>query len=445
MKKFVLMFTLVVFGFAFISCGKETTTAAQTTAANELAQGVTDTTILVGNTAATTGGFSVVGVPFNAAIEAVFKQVNDAGGIDGRTIQFKHYDDQFDAAQGVTYTETLVEEDEVFALVGHFGTPTVSATVNYIQEKGVPMVYAATGVNSLYFEESAGNPVMAVQPIYLTDGRIMTARAIVEDIYGTNHDEALAADAKIGVLYTNDDVGNSIKEGVETEMAALNIAASRVYYLEVTDLTVDTAVQLLKGYGVASVILAMNQDPFAYSITSMYNQNLEVPVFTSYVNADITAVDAAQYNVNRPIYTNAWVDVFSTEGQAAVTEYVTCINNADLTQEEKTAYYSNSFAIAGYIAAKVFVEGLERVAANGDLLTWENYIAAMEEGPIDIPMGGVVDFSAGKRWGIASMSLLQYTYTLGDDPSTTEVETDFAIESFAKIQEIETLSEIEAK
>ena len=449
MKKFVLMFTLVIFAVAFVGCGEETTattaTTATQTAAVELAQGVTDTTITVGNTAATTGYFAIVGVPFNIGIEAVFKEVNDAGGIDGRMLELIHYDDQFDAALGITYTETLVEDDEVFALVGHFGTPTVGATIDYIQTKGIPMVYAATGINSLYFEESLGNPVMAVQPIYKTDGRIMTARALTEDIYGVDGDAALADDALIGVLYTNDDVGNSIKAGIDTELAAMSVADNRVFHIAVTEATVDTAVQLLKAYGVSTVVLAMNQGPFAYTLTSMYDQELLVPVFTSYVNADITAVDHTQYNVNRSIYTNAWVDVFSEAGQAGVADYVACLNNTDLTVEEKAAYATNSFAIAGYIAARVFVEGLTRVEANGNPLTWENYIAAMEDGAIDIPMGGTVDFSDGMRWGIASMSLLQYSFSLGDNPATTDVtETDFVLETFGVMQPIQTLEEIEA-
>jgi len=69
----------------------------------------------------------------------------------------------------------------------------------------------------------------------------------------------------------------------------------------------------------------------------------------------------------------------------------------------------------------------------------------MENGPIDIPMGGTVDFSNGQRWGIASMSLLQYQITLGDDPSTTDVtETDFPIESFVVVEPIQTIAEIES-
>jgi branched-chain amino acid transport system substrate-binding protein len=177
----------------------------------------------------------------------------------------------------------------------------------------------------------------------------------------------------------------------------------------------------------------------------MATQTVELPIFTSYVNADPTYVNALEYTADRPIFTNAWVDVFSEEGQVAVADFVTTISEASFLDEEtKTAYYSNSFAIAGYIAATVFIEGLERVAANGEELSWETYIAAMEEGPIDIPMGGVVDFSDGKRWGIASMALLQYVKVDGDNPATTDV-TETAYGTFSQVVTIETIEEIEAK
>src|SRR5690554_4243557 len=92
---------------------------------DEVAHGVTDTTIRVGNVAATTGAFAAVGVTFNAGIQAYFKQVNDSGGIDGRTIEFVHYDDEFDPVKGKAFTEQLINDDKVFAIVGHFGTPTI--------------------------------------------------------------------------------------------------------------------------------------------------------------------------------------------------------------------------------------------------------------------------------------------------------------------------------
>lgn len=458
MKKLFLVFAMVAFAIGLTACtATEETTAAPTAApttevvtdapttpaAEVVAQGVTDTTILVGNTAAVTGAFAGVGVPFNDAIKAVFEAVNDAGGIDGRDIEFISYDDEFNASNGVTFTETLVEQDEVFALVGHFGTPTVGATLDYIQTQGVPMVYAATGINGLYFQESEGNPVMAVQPIYKTDGRIMAARALTTDTYGANHDEAFPTNGTVGVLYTNDDVGNSILEGIEIELDVLGVADANVEYISATTETMAAAVTSAVFADVDVLIIATNQIPFAAALNEMSSQNLEVPVFTSYVNADPTYVDHTQFSAERPIFTNAWVDVFSTEGQAAVADYVNVISSASfLDDETKTAYYSNSFAIAGYIAAVVFVEGLERVEANGDVLNWDNYIAAMEEGEIDIPMGGTVDFSDGKRWGIASMALLQYF--VGDNPATEDVtETDF--ETFNQLIGIEDIATIEAK
>lgn len=135
-------------------------------------QGVSDDTILVGNTAATTGAYATVGVPFNAGMEAAFKAYNDAGGFQGKSIVLKHYDDGFDGAQGMTYTKQLVETDKVFAIVGHFGTNTVGATLDYLKEKGVPMVYAATGIDDLYQEGAKGNDavIYSVQPMRrLTD------------------------------------------------------------------------------------------------------------------------------------------------------------------------------------------------------------------------------------------------------------------------------------
>jgi len=437
-----VLIVLAAFAFVLTSCAKEPVvetqdnpteaevTVTEAPVVEEYAQGVTDTTITVGNTAAVSGALAVVGVPFNDAIMAYFKMINDAGGIDGRMIEFVTYDDGFDGATGAALTEKLAEEDKVFALVGHFGTPTVSATVDYIQEIGIPMVYAATGINGLYFEESPMNPVMAVQPIYMTDGRIMAARAFNEALYDGSK---LADDAVVGVLYTNDDAGSSILAGVQAEAAAEKMEANLIVEA-VAEGTYATAVQKLKDAGVSVVVLAMNQVPFKETLVAMDDAQLEVPVFTSYVNADITAVDHTKYSENRPIYTNAWVDVYSEKGQADVQDYIACIAQADLTDDVKTAYYTNAFATAGYIAAVVFVEGLKRLEANGQVPTWDNYIAAMEEGPIDIPMGGTVDFSGGKRWGIDSMSLLQYTIT--------EVEGADPTEAFQKIREIEVLSEI---
>ncbi len=394
-------------------------------------QGVTDTTITVGNCAATSGYLAAVGLPFNAGIEAYFYKINEAGGIAGRTLNFVHYDDGFfDATVGLNYTKQLVEEDNIFALVGHFGTPTVGATIGYIQEVGVPMVYAATGINALYFQESVGNPVMAVQPIYKTDGRVMAARVLNESLFGTAGDAKLAATAKVGVLYTPDDVGNSIKAGIEVQAITEGRESSFVYrsFTAADTAALNNAVLDLVSAGVSAVIVASNQLPFKAAVGALDSNALDVPVFTSYVNADATSVDPlVDYGFD--MYANAWLDILdatTTSGFSA--DFDTFA--ADMVAADYAAYAANAYAMAGYIAASIFVEGLTRVGT--DTLTWESFIKAMEASPISVPMGGIVDFTGGKRWGIASMSLLQLDLSAG-------------YPAWAKVRDIETIGAIEAK
>ncbi|HPG43553.1 MAG TPA: ABC transporter substrate-binding protein, partial [Acholeplasmataceae bacterium] len=186
-------------------------------------QGIDDEFIYVGNTAATTGNFAGVGVPFNLAMQVVFDEYNATH--DGRDIKFIHYDDQFNGETGLTLTKKLVEEDKVFALVGHFGTNTVNYTMDYLLETGIPMVYGVTGVNSLYFEDVPGNNILSVQPIYRTEGRMMVARALHESLFGAEGNAKLGATDKIVVLYSDDDAGQSIKLGIQDEVAAQNVGS----------------------------------------------------------------------------------------------------------------------------------------------------------------------------------------------------------------------------
>ncbi|MDY0277526.1 MAG: ABC transporter substrate-binding protein [Acholeplasma sp.] len=369
----------------------------------EQAQGVTDTKVFVGNTAATSGAFATVGVPFNAGMKAAF-EVYNKDATKKRDIEFVTYDDGFEASKGISYTERLVEEDKVFALVGHFGTPTVGATIDYIQDKGVPMVYAATGINGLYFDATPGNPVMAVQPIYKTDGRIMTARALNEKLFGANKNELLPKDAKIALIYTNDDAGKGIREGVLKEITD----AGRKEHLKEIVLDGSAAQNAVNAIpsDTKVIIVAANQNPFKALTSALQTSNKTIPVFSSYVNSDASALDK-NMTYNFDMYLNAWVDIVSENGQAALAKYITAINSASfLSAEEKTQYLGNSFAIAGYIAGTIFLEGLDRV---GDkTLSWENFIDAMEEGPFNVPMGGSVNFANGRRIGIDEMSLLKY-------------------------------------
>ena len=417
-------------------------------------QGITEDKIYIGNTAATSGAYSAVGQPFNLGLNASLKVYNDAGGFGGKTVELKHYDDGFDATQGLTYTEKLVEEDQVFALVGHFGTPTVGATVDYIVDKGIPMVYAATGVSALYNENAEGNEkaVMSVQPIYNSEGRVLLARAAAS----TEGNKGLGG-KKIGVISTTDEAGTGLLAGIQRQALELPEALRNNIKYVTTDAATGTnhatAVTALKNEGCDVVIIAANQTPFeeilSYFKTTGYDN---VKTITSYVSANAALAAklfaAGSLTETRQAYTTAWLDItdatyfYAPEATNVVgtvlwacykalvagTAYATMYDNGvpgysqdywkaaeaifayayDGTADSIANAFAmsyNSYALAGYIAGETFLTGLKRVDEANKELSWKTYIAAMEDGIIDIPMGGGVDYSGGQRLGIQDLAL----------------------------------------
>lgn len=417
MKKIIALALVLALSLCFFAgCGKTETPA--TTAApaetqapatevpEEVSQGVSDTEILVGNTAATTGAFATVGVPFNAGMEAAFKEYNDAGGFEGRSIKLIHYDDGFDGAQGLIYTKQLVETDKVFAIVGHFGTNTVGATLDYLKEQGIPMVYAATGIEELYQEGATGSDagIYPVQPIYNAEGRVLLARAVAS----AENNIGLGG-TKIGVIATTDDAGAGLLAGVKRQ--AQDTTADITYQeVEATATDYSAAVNVLKNNGCDVVIGCMNQAPLAILMASMRDANYNAKVITSYVNASATTlgsfVENGSITADRPVYATAWLDTSTESGMADYMTFAAAMSAWELANGGSGSDYAlNSFAMAGYIAGNLFVQSLQRVAEQGLVLNWANYNKIMEDGAFHIPMGGEISYANGDRLGVTSLAL----------------------------------------
>jgi hypothetical protein len=94
------------------------------------------------------------------------------------------------------------------------------------------------------------------------------------------------------------------------------------------------------------------------------------------------------------VYGLGWVDMHDTQSLDLFSRWI-----------EPEEYASTSYAMYGWVAAHFFCEGLRRLAASDEDLTWQNYMAAMERGPINIPFGGSCDYSGGNRWGTQEMNL----------------------------------------
>ena len=411
---------------------------------DKLAQGI-DTenhVIHVGNTAATSGAFASVGGPFNYAQEAYFwyytTQTDGYKDADGNkyTIQFHHFDDGFDGVKGKTYTQKLVEEDKVFALVGHFGSNTVGATVDYLEENGIPMVYGVCGVSDLYNTEKN---ILTVQPIYDTEGQSMVATA-----FATVEVGGLAA-KKLGVISTTDEAGKGMLNGIKIEVEKLGKGSS-VVYQEVAADAADhaAAVTALKTAGCDVVIIAANQAPFVNIANAFVGAQYDnVKILTSYVSANAATMGGlvltGAISATREVYAGAWLVTGSVpapefKGWNDFVEYVKIMTMYDKAHgvdlipvtdatygayiafwfgteawaaEGVSAYFLNSYAMAGYVSANVFCQGLTRMS--GKTLSWDGYIEAMESAPVNVPMGTSVSYENGQRVGIDALAVNKYT------------------------------------
>lgn len=105
--------------------------------------------LLIGHSSAFTGSASDLGTEMRAGLKASFAQINDAGGINGRMIRLISLDDGYEPDRAVQNSKILIEEDQVFALVGQVGTPTAKAAVPYVTERGVPFFAPFTGAEFL--------------------------------------------------------------------------------------------------------------------------------------------------------------------------------------------------------------------------------------------------------------------------------------------------------
>lgn len=393
MKKIIAMLASLAIVASFAACGAKeetpetpgtpgTETPVEKPEDEEPAQGVFDDKIIVGNSAATSGNYAPVGVPFNAGIEAYFKMINEAGGVNGRKIEFKHIDDEFDPVKGKAALSTLVEDDKIFALVGHFGTPVVGATIEDVKEYGIPAVYFATGIGQLYNDKAEGKDrgIFPVQPIYQTEGQIMVARAVGDF-------EA----KKIGVIYTNDDAGKDLFAGVEAKAKELGveIVAEQVA-AGATD--VSSAVTSIKNANVDFVIGAAIQATIPTIVKELAAQNVNKDVITTYVNVSPVISEAVINEINGKfdVYGLGWVDlVANADSLAAFAEWA-------------PDYATNVYAMTGWIAGHFFVEGLKRVEGT---VTWDKYMDALESAPIKNPFGGEINYAGGLRAGTQEMNL----------------------------------------
>ena len=199
--------------------------------------GATDTEIKIGQTNPFSGPASAYAT-IGKTQAAYIKMINDQGGVNGRKINLVQYDDAYSPPKAVEQVRKLVESDEVLLTFQLLGTPSNAAVQKYLNSKKVPQLFAATGASK--FTDPKNFPwTMGFNPNYFVEGRIYGQYILKE-----------YPNAKIGILYQNDDLGKDYQNGIKAGLGdkAAKMIVSEASY-EVSDPTIDSQILKIKDAG----------------------------------------------------------------------------------------------------------------------------------------------------------------------------------------------------
>lgn len=338
--------------------------------------GVTNDAIIVGQSAPMSGPAAKLGQQMNRGAQLYFNAVNAAGGINGRKIELKVLDDFYEPDATARNTKTLIEDTKVFALFGYVGTPTSLAALKIANPAGVPFFAPYSGASAL--REPFARNVFHVRASYNDE-----TAAIVQQIHTTGL-------KRIAVIYNDDAYGKAGLDGVQR---ALKLPANKGVSL------------------VAQASVVRNTTDVKSAITTVLEQKPDVVVISAYQTVAALVKGAQEqgyagqfYNVSF-VGTKALANALGKAGGGVIISQVMPYpysGASPVVRDYQKLLKSDGItdfdygSIEGYVAARVFVEGLKRAGRD---LTREKFVGALETmGNYDV--GGFnVNFSPSNHVG----------------------------------------------
>ena len=328
--------------------------AAGTTANAEV--GVTDDTVLVGCSNSFSGPLVYPGTQLvNNGLEAYFGYVNDRGGIHGRKIVTQYYDDGYKPQNAVANTKRLVEKDKVFAIVSSQGTGPVMATVKYLTQNKVPLIFPFQGVPI-----SDQNTIFTSFTPYPNQSELVVTWLV-----------KVKGFKRIGILYQDDKYGYTFRDPAKMTLAkfGLKLVAAESYKRGAKDLSAQVA--KLRKANLDACLLVATPPPGAAFLREAHKQGWkDTRIISSGPLTDEKYINLSG-GVGEGIWgLSLWPDPVNSSDPAVV-EYREIMEKYG-KDRDKTP---NRYSLYGYFYAKLFVAGLQRAGRD---LTRESYIAALE-------------------------------------------------------------------
>ena len=369
--------------------------------------GVTSNSILIGATVPLSGPAAAYGTIAKAS-DAYFRYVNDQGGINGRQISYKYLDDAYNPAQTVPLTKQLVEQDQVFLTFGGLGTQDQTSVRDYLNQKQVPQVIVATGATTFAAEFAKYPYTYGWQPVYQGESLIY-AQYILQN----------SPNAKIGVIYQNDDYGQDYLDGLDKGLG--NKASEMIVDKESNDVgapDLSSQILKLKNSGADTLFVFETPSPAIKALVSTYQAGWQPTIFLNSVSAPVPYVQAAQKAAGDDAAVNGIISVEYTKDPADPSQ----ANDAgiQLYKQVMSKYYADGkledgFNMYGMATAWTLVDVLKKAGAN---LTRQAVLDQMNQlNETDNPFlypGITVKNTASDHYSITQEYLAKYSTSAND-------------------------------
>ena len=324
--------------------------------------GITNDKILLGQSVALTGPAAQLGIQMRNGVKAYLDQVNERGGVHGRKIELITLDDGYEPSRTVPNTKKLIEENKVFALIGYVGTPTSVPAIPVFTAAKVPFFGPFTGAEAL--RAPFNRYIFHVRASYYDE-----TDKIVEQVLSIGG-------KSIAVFYQDDAYGQAGLKGVELAMTKRALKISALGTVERNTIKVENAIKTINAAKPDAVVMISQYTSCAEFIRQMKK----------------AGSGATFYNVSF-VGSNALADALGKDGAGVAISQVMpfpwgkavpVVKEYQQLSAKAGNKDFNFSAIEGFIAAKVFVEGLRRTGRN---VTREGFIDTLEKMQ-DVDVGG---------------------------------------------------------
>ena len=339
--------------------------------------------ILVGQSSAFSGSARDLGIEMRAGLQAAFAEVNDAGGVRGRAIKLLSKDDGYEPDRALQNSKVMVEEDQVFALIGQVGTPTAKAVLPLVAERGIPLFAPLTGAAVL--RTPFNKNVINVRASYFQEMEQLIAYLVGYKKF-----------SRIACFYQNDSYGFDGLKGLEKVLAKRGMSLLTSASYERNTVAVMGAVRTIQKERPQAVVMVGAYAACAEFIKLSKSKTDSDAVFASISFVGTESLKEALGKYGENVIISQVVPNPHSERLAVVQAY----RKAMALYQHDVAISFNSFE--GYIAGRLFAKIAESVPA---ALTRKSFVTAMETvGEFDL--GGVVlRFGDGDHQGLDDVFL----------------------------------------